>query len=107
MNLCDCLIILIALMMKGIFAVALKTALQSRTWCAPIHHTVCRMATISEWPEYEIPIKRAYELTVECLRQNGANEAQASARYLVSDVASVGMRYSDFRAAMASRNSLN
>jgi release factor glutamine methyltransferase len=88
--------------MKVVFTGALKTGLRSRASHVLAHRTSREMTTSNEWYGHEIPFKRAYELTVEYLRDYGADEAQASARYLLSDVASVGMRYSDFQAAMSS-----
>ena len=62
--------------------------------------TTLKMTALQDWSGREIPFKKAYELAAEYLQESGADEAYTSARYLVSDVASVGMRYSDFRAAV-------
>lgn len=64
-----------------------------RRMCGEI---VRRMASIDTWPKSNVPFTAAFELTRGLFEDQGINEGELSARYLVSDAARVGPRRSDF-----------
>jgi hypothetical protein len=57
---------------------------------------VRRMASIDTWPKSNVPFTAAFELARGLFEDQGINEGELSARYLVSDAARVGPRHSDF-----------
>ena len=98
----DFILMMIIFSRSTCFMAGRGKGLHSRLMSRSFVHSPPKMAAYDSWPSSNIEFKTAYWLAVDYLNDCGTEEAETSARYLVCDVVSIGMRYSDFNAAMAS-----
>lgn len=66
-----------------------------------------RMASTESWPASGVPFSTAFELTRDLFEEQEVAEGELSARYLVSDAAQIGPRYSDFKLASTENEALS